>query len=468
MMQKQPRELYHLFATELWERFSYYGVTALLVLYINDYLQLPETQVFLIYGAYGTLVYLTSIAGGIISDKLLGPYRAVYIGGVLIALGHFILMLPTNLLLVFYLGLAVIIIGTGLFKPNIATMVGLLYPKNDPRKPKGYILAYMGSNLGTLIAPIVTAFIAELYSWHLAFGIAGLGMLFGLLNFGKLKHLQTKCAKPNLHLSSAICLGLIFLVAIVALFYFPKLVGYILFMVGLYTAYLLYQSGQKYRLPERKILQIVIYLIVFYMIFMTMLQISGGLLNLFTDKYVNRNFGFWHLPTGLFQAVEPLCLIVLSIIVFTKNNIFSASQTLLKYKQDFARALLIMAISFLVLTLGIKLTAHNQNLNLWWLNLVYFLQALAEIFIGPIGLAMLSENIAEETIGLYMGAWVLASAFANFFAAQIGYFFAPPYHTGFVLSDVAINYMLVFCGIGIVGLSFAGFLKLLKFRQNPI
>jgi POT family proton-dependent oligopeptide transporter len=424
---KQPRGLFYLFQTELWERFSYYGVTALLILYLSKSLHLPDELTYTLYGAYGTLIYATPILGGIIADRFLGPYRAVILGGLLIALGHFLLMLQDSSLYAFFSGLSFIIVGTGLFKPNIGTMVGNLYTTNDARRDSGFTLAYLGSNIGTIAAPLIASFIAVKYNTNIAFGLAGIGMLVGLFFFYRgRKHLNLTPTptpiKTRLEFSiSLISLGVLTLSA--AIYFFlknPALTQYLIVIIGAGTILLFTRALLKSSSREKKQLILLMIFIVFYVIFMIMLQQSGGMLNLFTDRFVDRQFLGWQIPTSTFQAVEPLALVLLGPLFAYFWQRSSTSGKAISYPISFAISLIILASAFTILSLAIKLTGEHGKISMWWLNSSYVLQAGGELFIGPIGLAMLTKLTPKRLIGMMMGIWVLGSAIANFSAAKIG------------------------------------------------
>ncbi len=423
---KHPKGIVFLFLTELWERFSYYGFAALLILYMSKTFHVPEKYVYTIYGAYGALVYTTPAIGGFIADKVFGCYSAVLYGALLITLGHFIMAIPEPTHHYFYLGLAFIIVGTGLFKPSISTMVGQLYENCPELRDNGFTIAYMGSNLGTIIAPIVCAYVAKSFGYHIAFSLAGIGMIVGMLTcyIGK-KHFSASSITAPQTSNNVLKLltALICIAGIYAVFYAlnnPKGVGMILDVVGSLTFAVLLTIALRSPKKERNNMLIVIMLTLFYVIFMALLQQSGGAMNLFTDQFVDRKIAGQIIPTGAFQAVEPLAIVLLTPLYTTLWRTLQKHSINLRYEFKFFVALLIMGFSFVIMVLSIHYTPTHLNQNMAWINFSYLLMAAGELFIGPIGLAMLSSLVPKRVIGLFMGAWVLASAFANYIAAKIG------------------------------------------------
>ncbi len=426
---KHPKAIKYLFLTEMWERFSYYGISAILILYMAKTFGITNTQVYAIYGAYGALVYMTPLIGGHLADKYLGSFNAVVIGSILIAIGHFVVALRTLSDHYFYLGLAFTIVGTGLFSPNINAIVGHLYKANDNRRERGFTLAYMGRNIGTILAPIVCAWVAVNYDWRLAFILAGIGMLIGLNTFYRArKHFDARSflssTEPQLALKMTLGLGL--LIAII--YYFIEhvtLVGPLLLatiVVMLLT--LMVIARQEGRQEKRGMIAAFI-LTLFYIVFMILLQQSGGALNLFTDTYVDRHLFGFHIATGMFQSVEPLALVMLSPLYNFVWLQMESKQKEMSYGLKFVLGLALMSFSFVILAYAMSGATHAGLMSMHWLNLAYMFQAAGELFIGPIGLAMVSRLIPRNIMGLYMGVWVLASAIANFIAARIGAYITP-------------------------------------------
>lgn len=423
---KYPEGMTHLFLTGLWERFSYYGITALLILYLFKHFDMSDAKAYLIYGAYASMVYGTPIIGGIIADKYIGQYRSIIIGASLIALGHFVMIVPDSKNICFFMGLSIVIVGTGLFKPSIGAITGAIFAKkNAHKRNQGFTFLYIGMNVGTITAPLVCSYIAVTYSWNLAFGIAGVGMLIGLVIFinGSKYYKDIKSNKLNLIKRISYWIALILSLLCLILFIFillsyPFWASKVLFIIGLATTLLIIYFVFKSEFNDRNRIYITVILTLFYMVFMILLQQSGGMMNVFTERNVNREILGFVVPTSAFQSVEPFFIILFGPVYAYLGKRFNPNAH--TYAVKFAIGLLVMSSSFLLLVLAILLTSKDGFISSWWINLSYLLQALGELFIGPIGLAMISVVAPKRMIGFFMGVWVLSSAFANYLAASFG------------------------------------------------
>lgn len=428
----QKKAIKAIFLTELWERFSYYGISAILILYIVQYFHLSPSQSYAIYGAYGALVYSTPIVGGYLQDRFLGTFYSVVVGATLIALGHFIILLPessaTPTHQIFFLGLAFVITGTGLFKPSIASVIGELYQHNPDGRERGYTLAYIGSNVGTIIAPIICAYVAVHYSYIWAFGLAGFGMIIGLIGFIiNYRHFapesfQAKAKLTGSRLLAAISVVTISIIMINAIFLalrHPSITGNIVEIIGAISFIVAMAILFKSTLSERRALISLLILTLFYIVFMILLQQTGSIMNVFTLQHVNRQVFGYTIPTGMFQSVEPLALVLIGLVWNKLTWAQKLSNTINSFASQFSFALIMMGLAFLIIAIPTWLT-HKTLMSMFWINLSYSVMAFGELFIGPIGLAMVSTLAPKRYIGFFMGLWVLASAFANFSAAKVG------------------------------------------------
>ncbi len=447
---RHPRAIPYLFLTEMWERFSYYGITAILILYMNHTFGVSTERVYAIYGAYGALVYMTPILGGYLADKCLGSVNAVVVGALFITLGHFLVAIKDAEFYFFYLGLAVIITGTGFFSPNINAIVGQLYESGDNRRAGGFTLAYMGRNIGTILAPLVCAYIAKVYGWRYAFVVAGFGMLVGLGIFlrGRIYyHKQSFHSELN---KRSIAVILIALVGVSSLVMFlmehTHFVGPLLLITTLVMLFVLLKHAIKSNKNERGAILLAMFLTLFYIVFMILLQQSGGALNLFTDGFVNREIFGVTIETGMFQSVEPLALVLLAPLYNRLWSFLSARDLHLSDGYKFGIGLLLMSISFVVMALSMYFVSSKGKVSMGWLNMVYILQASGELFIGPIGLAMISRLIPNRILGLYMGFWVLGAAIANYIAAQVGAYITPSLisSSSMLTKPLIANYTMAF------------------------
>jgi len=430
---KQPRELYILFFTEMWERFNYYGMRALLVLYMVYDLFVNkrgfgDTQAYAIYAAYGALVYATPYIGGILADKILGYKKSIIFGGIMMAIGEFLMMAHQDT--IFYFALAFIIVGNGFFKPNISSIVGGLYGDDDPRRDGGFTIFYMGINLGAAIAPILTALVMDVFGFSYAFGLAGIGMVIGTTTFalGK-KHLGENGDPPSWEKLRAKKMGIstenwvyIFSLVTVPLFmyfiFFNKIIDYLMPAFGIFVLLSLLWNAFKEKKVERERLFVVIILVMFTIMFWSFFEQAGSSLTLYTELNINRWLGTWQVPTPLFQSVNAFFIILLAP-VFAKmwlklNEMGKEPSTPLK----FAIGLLLIGVSFGTLVLGGKF-AVNGLVPLIFIFSVYFFNTLGELSLSPVGLSMVTKLSPKKIVGMVMGAWMLAVSFAQFFGGMI-------------------------------------------------
>lgn len=395
-----PPGLSTLFFTEMWERFSYYGMRAILMLYMvaspsDGGLGLNVSTAGFIYGMYTMLVYMGSIPGGIIADRWLGAKLSVLIGGIVIACGHFSLAFPQ--LPFFYLGLALIIVGTGLLKPNISAMVGSLYEPGDARRDSGFSIFYMGINIGGFIAPLVCGYLAQgmefkrllaqlslpvQCSWHWGFAAAGFGMLLGLsqfLAFGK--HLQAVGGKPDNEKASAA------------------------------------NAAEPLTGDEWKRIAAIFVFFTFTVIFWSIYEQAGTSLNLFADRLTRCEIAGWQFPSSWFQSLNAVFVIALA-------PAFSMLWMRLGNKQPSSPAKFTAGLFFvgagIALMVPASILAASGKVSPLWLVIVYFLQVVGEMCLSPVGLSTVTKLAPAKLLGLMMGVWFLAASLGNFFAGYFG------------------------------------------------
>lgn len=388
-----PRGLSTLFFTEMWERFSYYGMRAFLILYMtapatgsNPGLGWDKGPAGRIYGFYTGSVWLATIGGGLIADWLLGQYRSVLLGGILITLGHFTLAFHS--LTFFYLGLLLIVLGTGLLKPNVSTLVGSLYGKDDPRRDSAFSIFYMGINLGATIGPLIAGYLAQEVNWHIGFACAGVGMTAGLIQYvvgrnrlqAAIDRLQAEPKKET-----------------------PK---------------------EKEPTPsggftptEWKRLGAVVVFFLFATIFWGAYEQAGSTLNLFADKFTRLSIFGFSFPSSWFQSVPSFFVIVLA-------PIFAWFWVRLGPREPsspakFVYALMFVGLSFLLLVPGSTMAQTGTRVSPMWLIGVYFLQELGELCIGPIGLSLVTKLAPRRVVGLMMGVWFLSLALGDVIAGEV-------------------------------------------------
>lgn len=408
---KHPRGLYILFFTEMWERFSFYGMRALLVLYMTKELLFADDKAYGIYGAYGALVYTTPVLGGLLADRLLGYQKAIILGAGLMALGHFCMAVQHPLF--FYGALALLIAGNGLFKPNISSLVGQLYEQNDPRRDAGFTIFYMGINLGAFLAPLACGLIGEVYGWHYGFGLAGIGMLAGMLIFLSGRHRLAGLGLPpaveRLHrplfkyltVRNAVYPGILLSLPLLGLLVLQnQLTGWLLIAVGLTVlGALLYVAWASERI-ERERMFVILTLTFFAVTFWAFFEQAGSSINLFTDRNIDRTVFDWTIPASVFQSVNPLFIILLaplfSSLWLRLGNKAADPPTPVK----FALGILLLAAGFAALAVGASAAGADGKTSMLWLLLGYLLITTGELSLSPVGLSMITRLAPAKLVGV--------------------------------------------------------------------
>jgi proton-dependent oligopeptide transporter, POT family len=411
-----PRGLSTLFFTEMWERFSYYGMRAFLILYMvapaaSGGLGFSDARAASIYGTYTGSAWAASILGGLIADRLLGQYRTVFLGGVVIALGHF--TLAFHALPFFYTGLAFIAFGTGCLKPNVSTLVGSLYAQGDTRRDAGFSIFYMGINLGALFGPLIAGYLAQNVGWHIGFACAGVGMTAGLIQyaFGRYR-LEAGIARlgqqPSAPTADAAAAER---------------------TAGAHGAL----SGDEWK----RIGAIVIFFIA-ASLFWGGYEQAGSTLNLFADRFTrNEIFGF-AFPSSWFQSVQPIFVIILSPVFGWLWMRLGRREPSVPAK--FAIGLLFMSLSFMVLIpAGAVASGTGARVGPLWLVFAYFVSEIGELCVSPIGLSAVTKLAPLRIVGLMMGVWFLSNAFGNKLAGYAaGFFSSMPLNQLFTITTAVL------------------------------
>jgi POT family proton-dependent oligopeptide transporter len=438
-IEHQPPALPMLFLTEMWERFSYYGMRALLVLYLVKAVGYERANALAIYGTYTSLVYLSPLLGGYLADRFLGRRKAILIGGFTMAFGHFAMAFESLL----FLALGLLIIGNGFFKPNIGSLLGSLYRENDPRRDGGFTFFYMGVNTGAFLAPLVAGTLGEKLGWHYGFAAAGVGMCFGLAQFvfgqGKLGTAgflngKTRLDKTDwLHImliSSGmipLVLGVLALWGVVgpywdALSTVTKLGLVVAFIVALWFSQSLGKPAAGHEpLTGEEWQRIAAVLIMgFFVVFFWMgFEQAGGTMSLFADKQVDRTVFGWDMPASYFQSINPLGIVLLGTLVagiWLRNG---QSRYALPTPAKMALGMIILGLGFVVLAIAQGRADSIGKVNPLWLVAVYFLHTLGELCLSPVGLSMVTKLAPARVVGLMLGVWYLANAAANKLAAAM-------------------------------------------------
>ena len=436
-----PRALSTLFFTEMWERFSYYGMRALLLLYMTapvtaGGLGFDTAQGGAIYGLYTSMVYLATMPGGWIADRLIGPRRAVLYGGVFIAAGHFSMALAS--LAMFYLGLFLIVIGTGLLKGNVSVIVGKLYAAGDNRRDAGFSIFYMGINLGAFIAPLICGYLGQEISWHYGFGAAGIGMTLGVIQYvlgtknlgdaGLAPAPATSEERARWRTQAQISVGILLaLVVIVGGGGYSGLlpvtatqvadaagVFLLLLIVGFFGW--LYTSSE-WTPEERKRLYVIGVLFLAASIFWSLFEQAGSTLNLFArDQTRNAVLGA-EFPSSWFQSMNSLFLIIFAPVMAWVWIRMSAAGTEPSTPMKFAWGLIFAGLGFAVLVIPAQ--NESQLASPMWLTTTYFLHTIGELVLSPVGLSAMTVLAPARIGGLMMGVWFLATSVGNFISGRV-------------------------------------------------
>ena len=422
-----PRGLTTLFFTEMWERFSYYGMRALLLLFMvaptaTGGMGMDAKRAAAIYGLYTFSVYFTSIPGGWVADRLLGLRRAVLVGGVLIALGHYSMAL--NVRPLFFAGLVLIVLGTGLLKANIASIVGQLYEQGDTRRDAGFSIFYMGINLGAFVAPLVCGYLGQRIGWHWGFGAAGVGMTLGLVQFVMGRHRLRGAGELRARPENAATLWGIVAAALAA----TALALYLLFdykLILVLTAaagFFVWLAGQASPGIERKRVLAIMALFVFASLFWAGFEQAGSSLNLFADRVTRTSLFGWSFPSSWFQSVQPLFIILLA-------PVFAALWVKLGPREPsspakFAYGLLFVGLGFLVLVPAARMfEATGTKVSPMWLIALYFLHTVGELVLSPVGMSAVTKLAPARLLGSMMGVWYLSIALGNLIGGEVAGFF---------------------------------------------
>jgi len=434
-----PRGLYMLFFAEMWERFSYYGMRAILVFYLTKHFLLGDKPSYAIYGAYTALVYITPVIGGMIADQYLGARKAVLAGGVFIAFGHLLIALvegPQGMqggyLGGFYLALASIIVGTGFLKGNISVLVGQLYARDDVRRDPAFSIFYMGINLGGFLGPIVVGFLGETVGWSWGFGAAGIGMVLGLAVFVLFRGDLHGAGEPTspARLREPVAIGLsrewwtylcaaLAVLAIGWVIQYQNAVGWALTAFAAITfAYILYRAVATLPRVERDRVFAALYLIALCPLFWALFEQQGSSLNIFTDRSVDRTYFGWEVPASLFQSVNSTFIILFApafagLWTWLNKRRLEPSTAL-----KFGIGLILIGIGFLVMIVGAG-TGRDGLTPAMFVILLYFFHSCAELCFSPVGLSSMTRLSIPSMTGLMMGTWFLAMAAGNFVAGLI-------------------------------------------------
>lgn len=442
--QKHPRGLYVLFFAEMWERFSYYGMRAILLLFLLDNVRggmgLDAAEGAAIYGLYTSSVYLLTLPGGWLADNILGQKKAIWYGGIIIMLGHLILAVPAGNV-VFYLGLITVALGTGLLKANISSIVGELYPEGGARRDAAFSIFYMGINLGSILGITIVGFLGQKVSWHMGFGAAAVGMLLGLtvFHFGSKMYLQgfgevpaVKITTPeeNAKAGSQKKLGYA-LVAMMVLFLsalqlkgiidmstaqgLAQGAGIIIVIISLfYFIYILVAGGLT---PVEK--KRIFVLIVFFLaaaIFWSGFEQAGSSLQIFAERYTQRTFGGWEMPSSWFQNFNGTFILIFAPIMAGLWIFLSGKGLNPPTPVKFAIALLLVGTGFFIMELASKIAVTGELASPLFLTFTYLFHTVGELCLSPVGLSSYTKLAPKRYVSQLMGIWFVAASLGNLIA----------------------------------------------------
>ena len=444
-----PRGLSTLFFTEFWERFSDYGMRAILVLFMTTAaaeggLGFSVERAGAFYGLYTACVYLLALPGGWLADQLLGQRRSVFLGGIFIAAGNFLLYVPS--MPTFFLGLLGIIIGTGLLKPNVSTMVGELYPGTSPeegaRRDAGFSIFYMGINLGAFVAPLICGYVGERIDYRLGFLVAGIGMIFGLIQY-KLggRHLGQAGLHPNAAgdaaarqrtlrilaggIVGAVVLGFV-LISLLGLTV-EQIAGAMgVVIVSLAILYLVMQLVSKdLDRTEKKRMGVIFVLFVFSAVFWSGFEQAGSSLTLFAEQLTRLNVFGWEMPASWLQSVNPILIIALAPVFAWLWVALSSRKLEPSAPAKFSLGLILLGLGFGVMVWASILTMSGSadgrplQVSMLWLNLTYLLHTCGELCLSPVGLSTVTKLAPHRKVGQMMGIWFMSISLGNLMAGLV-------------------------------------------------
>ena len=482
-----PRGLATLFFTEMWERFSYYGMRALLTLFMtsatigaNPGLGFDVATAGALYGLYTSLVYILALPGGWVADNLWGQRKAIWVGGWIIAAGHFTMAIPG--MFSFFLGLFFVICGTGLLKPNVSSVVGDLYPEGGARRDAGFSIFYMGINLGALLGPIVTGWLGEGYQWHWGFGAAGVGMVLGLIQYrlgarhlgdaGLLRStlppdVRARMARRFFGSFAAIvaaAVGFGVLVRTGALSFtltqIASALGYgVLVVVALYFIYIWTLGGHTRE--ENKKMAVIFWLFLLVAIFWSGFEQAGTSLNLFARDLTDRTILGIEIPASTLQSINPLFIILLAPVVGSLWVRLERRGADPSIPAKAGLGLLSLAIGFFVLAWGAAHATPESPVSPAWLVVTYFFHTVGELAISPIGLSAVTKLSPQRRVGQMMGIWFVGAALGNLFAGLV----AGRLET-LMPSDLFRTVAMITGAVGLVGLLASPWVSALLQRRS--
>ncbi len=427
--ESQPKSLYYTIAVNVWEYFSYYGMRALLVLYLTQKLLFTDNHAYALYGAYTALVYVTPIVGGMIADRYLGYYWATLLGAATMVAGHLVLGLDGSGL---YFGLALVICGYGLFKTNISCLLGATYSREHSKRDSGFALMYVGGNVGAFVSPILCAWAAQTWGWHYGFLLAAIGMAIGLVIFisGR-KHFkagndpQWQSLKEKGLINIKVLPSIVILIVLSAVFFsfalYYLFAGWILFLCVAGSLYFLFFLFLKLDRKDKKALFAICFFMIFGLIFWAFNQQGGSSISLFVERNVIREFDGFIIPAAAFQSINPFAILIGGVIMSQVWYWLLKAGVHFRALVKITFGLLFLTFGFFMIMLGAKIAAANDgHVSMLWVMVGLIMIGFAELFVDPVALAEITRLNPGGSVGFLAGLYMLITgSIANYLAAEI-------------------------------------------------
>jgi POT family proton-dependent oligopeptide transporter len=425
MLREHPRALPYLFLTEMWERFGFYVVQGMLVLYMTKSFGFSDSQSYTIMGVFSALAYISPFPGGFLADRVLGFRAAVIIGGFFLSAGYAMLALPWTH--EFYLSLATIIVGNGLFKPNVSSLLGSLYEVGDPKREAGFTIFYMGINLGVLLAGVSSGYVKDNFGWHAGFALASIGLLLGLIIFCcgikyllKARNNMGEMPVASAKMKMGIVAGCLLMIFIISEFlqnelltkWFLPLAGVVLLVFLLYTAWRQEASDRKQFLS---LIALILSSVIFWMIFLQLFFSA----NLFIDRLVNKQVGSFHIPTTAFYSLESIFVLLLGPGFAWSWHTLSQNSRNPSPFLKFVLSIIFVGLGFFALACSTYFADDNHLVNPLWVVLSYLMLTIGELLLSPIGLSAVTTLSPRKIVGMMMGIWFVALGFGGEFAGSL-------------------------------------------------
>ncbi|MDD3265642.1 MAG: peptide MFS transporter [Burkholderiales bacterium] len=475
MWRNHPSSLKRLFFTEMWERFSFYGLNAVLVLFLTKSAHIPENLALIIFGSYVTYVYLATTIAGFLADRIYGYAKVAFMGGIFILLGHLSLALSVIDFKIFYLGLGFIATGTGLLKPNVSIMVGKLYTDSEEdKRVQGFNIYYMGINIGAVIAPLSVGFVAEKISWHAGFGLAAIGMTLGLVIFKRgMKNFPSNCKIENtilrnskfsgIKLDYIVYIGLLILAVVFASLLANPIQstivsGICLIILGGYIVLL----WRKLSTEERSKVWIILVLSIFSVSYWTLSNQTIASLPIFIDRVVDLNYFGMKIPASSISSFYSLILITLAPVIAWFWGFTKKIQHEPGYAGKFAIGLTMATLAFVFIILGIIEASHMGKMNLLWILACYTLLGFGELCISPNGLALVTKYAPQSMSGVMMGLWWMINAFAGLTAGLLAQLIGFENTEHLATEQQLSIYQNGFIKVSIIGIIITGILFIIR------